>query len=389
MNKLFASLPVDRLIKKDYIYYARILVKKNQDFSKLVIDTDNDEEDLSKMESKYPSMKGPAKEKMKADIDALKAKVDAANVKIANGEKELDQAFDSYENAINFDNKVDTNLLYEKGTFQYANRRYADAAATWERLLDLGRDSENDFLQVGRSYYQAKKFNKADEIFKRMIAKYPDNIQGYLWDANTASAKDPDFELGLAKPKFVALLKKASADSVKYAKEMFDALRFLGYNALQDKKYDEAEAYYQRMLGFAPDNDDYVIKAHSSLSTLYLTKGDYNKAIAENNSILVIDPSNDAAKAAIKYISDVQRNAAPKVNPNEISGVITDSSGQPIPGASVRVKDTAAEAWTNARGEYKFVMPEASETLVISARGYQTIEVPITKRRVYNASLEK
>ena len=51
----------------------------------------------------------------------------------------------------------------------------------------------------------------------------------------------------------------------------------------------------------------------------------------------------------------------------------------PIPGASVRVKDTAAEAWTNARGEYKFVMPEASEILVISAKGYRTVEVPVTK----------
>jgi hypothetical protein len=117
--------------------------------------------------------------------------------------------------------------------------------------------------------------------------------------------------------------------------------------------------------------------------------GEYGKAIEENKRILAIDPGNEAAKSAIGYITQLQKSAIPKAHPNEITGVISDSSGEPIPGASVRVKDTAAEAWTNARGEYKFVMPEASETLVISAKGYKTIEVPVTKRRIYNATLEK
>lgn len=389
MDKLFANLEEDRLIKKDYIYYARIIVKKDQDYSKMVIDTDNSASDLEKMVEKYNSMKSPARDKMKADIDALTSKVAQAKEKVSQMDAELNKAFDSYEKAINFDEKPDLNLIYEKGTFQYANRRYEEAGSTWERLLDLGRDSENDFIQVGRAYYQAKDFDKADAIFTRMTEKYPDNLQGYMWIANTASAKDPDFELGLAKPKFITLLSKASADSVKYGQEIFDALRYLGYNALENKNYDNARAYYTRMLGLNPSNNDFLVKAHSSLSTLYISMGDYPKAIEENNKIISIDPSNEAAKATLKYIADVQKNAIPKAHPNQITGVITDSSGQPIPGASVRVKDTAAEAWTNAQGEYKFVMPEESETLVISAKGYKTIEVPVTKKRLYNASLEK
>ena len=221
---------------------------------------------------------------------------------------------------------------------------------------------------------------------RKMTAKYPDNLQGYLWRANIASAKDPDFELGLAKPKFQMLLQKASVDSVKNVKEIYDALRYLGYEALQAKRYDEAKAYYNRMMNLSPE---YRIKAHSSLSTLYMTMGDYPKAIEENNKILAIEPGNEAAKSTIQYITQLQKSAIPKAHPNEITGIISDSNGEPLPGASVRVKDTAAEAWTNARGEYKFVMPEASEALIISAKGYKTIEVTVTKRRVYNASLEK
>jgi len=173
---------------------------------------------------------------------------------------------------------------------------------------------------------------------------------------------------------------------VKNVKEIYDALRFLGYEALQSKRYDEARAYYNRMMNLSPD---YRIRAHSSLSTMYMTMGEYQKAVEENNKILAIEPGNEAAKSAIQYISQLQRRAQPKAHPNEITGVISDSSGEPIAGASVRVKDTAAEAWTNARGEYKFVMPEASEALIISAKGYRSIEIPVTKRRTYNATLEK
>ena len=386
MDKLFADLDADRIIKKDYVYYARILARKNQDYAKQLIETDNDISELNKLQARSAALKSPAKEKAMADIDALKAKVNAGKAQIANAEAELAKAFTAYNKAINFNDEEDLNLIYEKGTVQYNSHKYAEAAETWARLLETGRDSENDYIQVGRAYYQDKAFDKADAIFNKMIEKYPNNLQGYLWMANTASAKDPDSELGLAKPRFEALLQKAAVDSVKNVKEEYDALRYLGYKALQDKRYDEARAYYSRMMNLSPA---YRIKAYSSLSTIYMTMGDYAKATEQNNKILAIDPGNEGAKSTIQYISQLQKSAIPKAHPNEITGTISDSSGEPIPGASVRVQDTAAEAWTNARGEYKFVMPEESATLVISAKGYKTIEVAVTKKRTYNASLEK
>lgn len=210
-----------------------------------------------------------------------------------------------------------------------------------------------------------------------------------MWDANNAVAKDPDSKLGLAKSKFSALIGKASSDSVKYANEIFDALRYLGYNALQADKYDEAKAYYNRMINVDPNNKDFQVKAYSSMNTMYMTMGDYGKAVECNNKILAIDPDNAQAKSNTQYIQSLQSSAKPKAHPNEITGVIKDGSGTPIASASVRVKDTAAEAWTTAKGEYKFTMPESSVTLVISAKGYATKEVTITKSRVYNVTLSK
>ena len=77
------------------------------------------------------------------------------------------------------------------------------------------------------------------------------------------------------------------------------------------------------------------------------------------------------------------------INPTEIKGVIKNSAGQPIPYASIRVKDTAAETSSNTKGEYKFEIPQGSEALLIGAKGYKSVEIPITKSRVYNVTLEQ
>ena len=108
------------------------------------------------------------------------------------------------------------------------------------------------------------------------------------------------------------------------------------------------------------------------------------------NKVLAIDPNNATAKNQINSIRSLEAQIRKGINPNEIRGVITDAStGRPISYASVRVKDTAAEVLTNSRGEFRYEIPSSSQALVISAEGYNTKEIPVTKSRVYNVSLEK
>jgi tetratricopeptide (TPR) repeat protein len=388
MDHLFAELPADRILKKDYIYYARSIIKKNQNFPKLLGELDKANTELAKVKEKNEALKGPAKDKEKVDEQPYIAKIAELQSGVDAPAKELEKAYDAYEKAITFGDE-DLALINEKANNLYQHRHYSDAATNWKRLIAKGKNTDENYLQIGKAYYQGKDFDKAEEVFKELEAKSPNYIAAYSWDANNAVAKDPDSKLGLAKPKFSALIAKAATDSVKYSNEIFDALRYLGYNALQSDKHEEAKAYYNRMLNLDPNNKDFQIKALSSMNTLYMTTGDYGKAVECDNKILAIDPSNGAAKANIQYIQALQSSAKPKANPNEISGVIKDESGTPIASASVRVKDTAAEAWTNAKGEYRFTMPEASTTLVISAKGYTTKEVAVTKSRVYNSMLSK
>ncbi|MEI6276580.1 MAG: tetratricopeptide repeat protein [Prolixibacteraceae bacterium] len=388
MDRLFANLPADRILKKDYTYYARILVKKNPGYQKIYTEMDKANTELTRQKEKTESLKGPAKDKEKANEEPLTAKVNEIQGRMTAIDKELTKAYEYYEKAIAF-GEEDANLIQEKANSQYTNKRFVDAADSWKRLIAKGKDSEDNLFMIGRAYYQGKDFDKAEEIFNAMIAKYPDHLNAYLWSANIASAKDPDAKAGLAKPKFIALLTKATTDSVKYQNEIFDALRYLGYNALQANNYDEARKYYSRMINLDPNNKDMVIKALSSMVSLSMQQGEFGKAMEYDNKILALDPSNAPAKSSISYIQQLQSSAKPKANPNEISGVIKDSSGVPIGGASVRVKDTAAEAWTTGKGEYRFTMPEASSILVIGAKGYKTVEIPVTAKRVYSATLAK
>jgi hypothetical protein len=108
------------------------------------------------------------------------------------------------------------------------------------------------------------------------------------------------------------------------------------------------------------------------------------------NRILALDSNNASARSQLNYLSQYEASVRSGINPNEIRGVITDAAtNAPIQYASIRVKDTAAEIMTNQRGEFRFEIPAGMETLIISARDYRTIEVPITSSRTYNLTLSK
>jgi tetratricopeptide (TPR) repeat protein len=153
------------------------------------------------------------------------------------------------------------------------------------------------------------------------------------------------------------------------------------------KNYAKSRDYYNLIVNLSADNKEFKTIGYNSIGLTYYTNSEFEKAIEAYKKTLEIDPKNQNATVSIKNIEIAMKQ--PKANPNELKGVIKDVFGGPIAGASVRVRDTAAEAWTNAAGEYKFEIPSGSEALIISAKGYKTKEVIITKARTYNISLEQ
>src|SRR5690606_24457837 len=69
-----------------------------------------------------------------------------------------------------------------------------------------------------------------------------------------------------------------------------------------------------------------------------------------------------------------------------ISGTITDSKGEPIPGVTVMVMGTTIGTATDLDGRYQLEVPEGA-TLVFSFIGYVTQNVPVGQQSVINVSL--
>lgn len=87
------------------------------------------------------------------------------------------------------------------------------------------------------------------------------------------------------------------------------------------------------------------------------------------------------AQAAIETTQEVMQNS------KSIRGTVTDKSGEPIIGASIRVKNTQTGTITNIDGNFEI---EASGgTLVISYIGYTTQEVVIGNKTTFNIVLEE
>jgi tetratricopeptide (TPR) repeat protein len=398
METLFKTVAPERIIKKDYYYMARILLKKNQNYPKMVEELNGLKSQLDKEKSKYTIAPNAAeKAKVKANIDDLTTKISTLESSVAKADSEIDRAFEEYAKVLSL-NPDDKSVLNEIATNYYNYRRYEGAAKTWTKLLDPTKDNTEDLMRIGRAYYTGENFKTADSIFTLVESKSPNYIPAYLFIARTYSKMDPDLKLGIAKPKFEKLIDIAKSDSLKNESEMIEAFGYLSYFFMMSSDFTRSKDYYNRMINLDPNNKENKIKGYNGIGSVELRSTSTEKtnegrlpylsrATEAYNKILALDPANASAKSQINYIHEFEASIKKGINPNEIKGVIKNAAGQPLPYVSIRVKDTAAESMTNPKGEFKFEIPESSEILIISLQGYKSQEIPITKSRTYNITL--
>jgi tetratricopeptide (TPR) repeat protein len=409
METLFKTVAPEYILQKDHYYMARILLKKNQNYPKMLDELNNLKTQLDKAKSRLAAATAAEKAKNKAMVDELSGKVAELENSVSKSNKEIDRGFEEYNKAFNF-KRPDKNaalapqdkaLLGEIANNYYAYRRYVDAAKTWAKLIDPTKENNvTEYMQIGRAYINGERYKSADSVFSMVLKKSPDYIPAYLWIARTYSKMDPDTKQGLAKPKFEKLLSVAEKDSLKNEAEIVEALKYLGYYSMESGNYTRSKDYYNRLINLNPANTENKINGYNGLGSLETNAvaqektlegklGFLGKSAEDYTKILELDPNNTSAKSNLKWVQDYMASIKKGINPNEIKGVVTNTAGQPIPYASVRVKDTAAENLTNAKGEYKFEIPQESEFLVISAKGYKPQEIAITKSRIYNVKLEQ
>ncbi|MCX6333561.1 MAG: tetratricopeptide repeat protein [Bacteroidia bacterium] len=400
MDKLFEKVPEDRILPKDHHYVARIIMKKNLDLPKMTEELGNLEQQLQKSKSKYNSATAADKTKLKPALDELTSKYDNLKSNVAASEKELDRGFREYAKVIEL-KPQDNALRNELAQNYYSFKKYDDAAKTWGKIIDPAKDDIPAYMKVGRAYNNGNNLKSADSVFNIVIRKNPEYLDAYVWSARTYSKMDPDYKTGVAKPKFEKVISVAAKDSLKNNSEMMEAFGYLGWYYSEKGNYSASRSYYNRMINLDPRNKDNKIKGYNGLGQLESYKvvledktiegklAILGRALEAYDKILALEPNNAQAKASRSWVQEYIAKVKTGINPNEIKGTVKNAAGQPIAFASVKIKDTAAETFTNAKGEYKFEISQSSEILVISAKGYASKEIPVTKSRIYNVVLEK
>ncbi len=88
------------------------------------------------------------------------------------------------------------------------------------------------------------------------------------------------------------------------------------------------------------------------------------------------------------FTATAQQNVSvSKTDSKKVTGLVTDTSGEPIIGASILVKGTSTGTATHVDGKFSITIPSNGKTLVISCIGYNTKEVPLTSDSNYDIIL--
>jgi tetratricopeptide (TPR) repeat protein len=180
--------------------------------------------------------------------------------------------------------------LYEK------QRKYPEAIRYYEKLVqarngnvasviyfNMGKDlliESDNFKTPADSLIKGSYLVKADSAFGKVIYYSPNSYLGYYWRARASADLDPETTKGLAKDdykKAVALLELKN-DTKKYAAELLESYRYLGYY------------YYLLYDGEGKTGDAAAREQAKSDSMNYWQK------------VLAIDPANDVAKKALAVL---------------------------------------------------------------------------------------
>jgi tetratricopeptide (TPR) repeat protein len=155
-------------------------------------------------------------------------------------------------------------LLGEVATLYLKNKKPQNAGDTYKMKIKYTNGSANDYYKMGRAYFDAKNWTEADSAFAKVNRMSADFEPAYLFRARVYSNLDPETKDGLAKPFYEKLVEKASADSVKYGKDMLEAYNYLGYYYLVNKQYCESLMYWDKIVAIDPANEN----ANSALKDL-------------------------------------------------------------------------------------------------------------------------
>ncbi len=106
--------------------------------------------------------------------------------------------------------------------------------------------------------------------------------------------------------------------------------------------------------------------------------------ILNGTNLVYVDKGAKIILQEKKMIAAARDTAAPQ--PAVVSGIVKDETGEPIPGATIRVKNANKYTAADQYGHYSIAADDNS-VLIFSIVGYTTLEVPVKGRRSFPVTM--
>jgi tetratricopeptide (TPR) repeat protein len=217
----------------------------------------------------------------------------------------MDKGFEKLKKAVEMDSS-NVDLISEISMLAYVNKKYDVAIDMFNKKIAMGKASNTDKFYLGRCYSNMENYDKAVEVFNKIIDEDKNNIQVYTWKAKTLTDKDKDMKTGEAVPVYESIIQLASNDTSKYIKELDDSYYYLGSFYLNSSKpdYSKSESYYRKIFAIDPKNSALHARVWLSLGVVNQKRKNLYAARDCYNNSLKLDPNQESLKRVIKSLTD-------------------------------------------------------------------------------------
>jgi Flp pilus assembly protein TadD len=163
-----------------------------------------------------------------------------------------DEVYNTYISGVALDTTVEAKLGYlKKGAAYFKENKVRDKEAlVLAKIIELKPQATlNDYFDLTIAYYFSGAYDKARENALTIENKWNDQIYGYLWAFNSATAVDTVKQDSIAVPDALALYEFTQKDTAKYKKEYISAVRYLAaYYINKAKDKEKSLDYFRKWL---------------------------------------------------------------------------------------------------------------------------------------------
>ena len=164
---------------------------------------------------------------------------------------------------LNIAMQMDTNaveLYQDLAKVYHKQKKFSDAVKTYEIYLSKAKkNTAFDNYTIGKYYYAARNFSKADSVFMSVNEAKPDYADAYYQRANTLSQIDTAFASTTPKvlyEKYIELTLKDSSKLNLFKKELTTAYSYIAYYYLVKENKKDAIVFYKKVLFLDPKNEN-------------------------------------------------------------------------------------------------------------------------------------